>query len=429
MRKLIPWMLVLALAGCAEEEGTDVPGEGEDLGLGELSSEDDKEDGMWGAATTCKAIPDLPPLSSPRIIVSLHGLTLRLVDEAAGYDKVFPIGPGAIDSSPSSLTYQESLSMYPLLRYDTQDFELRPATITACKIWWRDPATGKRLPVFAGLPFLSWSGNYGMHGPIDNYRAANGGTLRRGFVSHGCLRMEAADVLEVYARIRGVARVPVRVSREPERDADGVRVDVPGRWFGSECRADADCDFQNGFCLDNPVGGRGYCAQACSRTCPDKAGYPVSFCVADPGAPERGVCALKEQAENRGCRPGDHLVPTARTRFNEPAVSATVCLPGSRGWIGDRCLADGDCLDGTSCVPVDGAGGVGMCTQGCTSSCPDQPGRPWTACVEEPALGGDTCLRQCTPDDQGAECPEGFLCEDRPRADPSRPAVDACVPL
>ena len=37
------------------------------------------------------------------------------------------------------------------------------------------------IPVvwFAGLPFLSFYGNYAIHGPIDNYRAPNGGNLRR----------------------------------------------------------------------------------------------------------------------------------------------------------------------------------------------------------------------------------------------------------
>ena len=38
--------------------------------------------------------------------------------------------------------------------------------------------------------------------------------------------MEAADILEVYARIKGVAKVPVHVQKEPERWTDGRRVDV-----------------------------------------------------------------------------------------------------------------------------------------------------------------------------------------------------------
>lgn len=75
--------------------------------------------------------------------------------------------------------------------------------------------------MFAGLPFLSWSGNYAIHGPIDNFRAANGGTLRRGYVSHGCIRMPSADVLELYGRIKGVASVPVHVQRARDRKPNG----------------------------------------------------------------------------------------------------------------------------------------------------------------------------------------------------------------
>ena len=83
------------------------------------------------------------------------------------------------------------------------------------------------------------TGNYAIHGPIDNYRAANGGNLRRGYVSHGCVRMAAADVLEVYARIKGVASVPVHVQREPERTAVYPAMGLGGSnrtWIGLQNR-------------------------------------------------------------------------------------------------------------------------------------------------------------------------------------------------
>ena len=51
------------------------PAEYTDLGLGEVN--DYKDDGNWGSATTCKAIPSLTPLKDPAIVVSLDGLTLR----------------------------------------------------------------------------------------------------------------------------------------------------------------------------------------------------------------------------------------------------------------------------------------------------------------------------------------------------------------
>jgi len=422
-------------AGCADEDPTaEIPEEGTELGdedmpLGDLGADDAKADGVWGAATTCKAIPDLPRLQSPRITISLDGLTLRLTDTISGYDKVFPIGPGAQDTKDTSITYGESLSYFPIIRYGKQDFEIRPATTTPCKIWYTDSATGQRLPVFAGLPFLSWSGNYAIHGPVDNYRAANGGNLRRGYVSHGCIRMEAADVLELYARVRGVARVPVHVQREPERLADGTRVDVPAadRWFGSECDADADCGFVGGFCQPNPYGGRGYCTQTCTRTCPDKAGYPVSFCVADPQQPSRGICVLKEQPYNLGCRTSDHMTPRTATRFSQAGVSARVCLPGTHGWIGDRCQADAECTLGTTCNGEE-PGQPGICTQACQRYCPDLPGYAWTFCADEPALGGGTCLRQCTPGANAAECPADHDCVARARLGQPGTVRNVCLP-
>lgn len=80
------------------------------------------------------------------------------------------------------------------------------------------PAAGVRRPAVPQLV-----GQLRDPRPIDNYRAPSGGNLRRGYVSHGCIRMEAAGVLEVYARIRGVGSVPVHVQRAPERE--GERVD------------------------------------------------------------------------------------------------------------------------------------------------------------------------------------------------------------
>ncbi|MBI4951058.1 MAG: L,D-transpeptidase [Myxococcales bacterium] len=430
---LLPLTALLG-AGCAGdelgdalelEEGTELPTE--DLPLGDVDADDMKADVGWGHATECKPIPSLPALVSPRIVVSLQGMTLHLSDAATGYDKVFPIGPGSIDTKAGSKTFGESLSYYPLAAYKTGDFSLRPATNTACKIWWTDPDTKQNLPVFAGLPFLSWSGSYGIHGPIDNFRAANGGSLRRGFVSHGCLRMESADVLEVYARIRTLANVPVHVQREPERTADGERVDVPEPWLGSECATDADCSFDGGFCKHNAYSERGFCSARCTKYCADKAGAPQSFCVADPDEAGKGMCLPKESSVNLGCRPYDHFEPATRARFNQASVTARVCVPGSAGWIGDHCLADADCQVGNSCRGATGPLAPGVCTQACTQYCPDQAGSAPTFCVNEPELGGATCVRQCTPASNGAECPAGFTCESRTRNGGST-VKSVCVP-
>ena len=324
------WSLLLLVAmaiGCADPEARRAFDPGADLPLGDQLPDDLKADGTWGAALTCKPVPDVPRLQAPRILVSLDGLTLHLVDAASGYDRVFPIGPGAINHNPGETSYGQSLSLYPVLATGQHEFAITPASIQPCKLWWTDPETGRRQPVFAGLPFLSWYGNYGIHGPIDNFRAPNGGTLRRGYVSHGCIRMEAADILEVYGRIKGVKRVPVHVQQEPERWSDGRRVDVASPWIGAECVSDGDCPLDGAFCHPNPASGRGFCTVPCTAYCADRAGYPTTFCVADPDDPSRGMCVEKATSQDEACRPFDQLTPQTQARFGQPSVSATVCAP------------------------------------------------------------------------------------------------------
>jgi hypothetical protein len=59
--------------------------------------------------------------------------------------------------------------------------------------WWSD----KWQDEFGGFPFLliEWSG-VAFHGPISNNSALDVWFLRRGYVSHGCHRMDSSDVLE-----------------------------------------------------------------------------------------------------------------------------------------------------------------------------------------------------------------------------------------
>lgn len=409
-------LLLLFLAACIDPTGDEEEAGGE-LPLGDLSDEDMKADGQWGAALTCKPVPNLPVLQQPEITISLDGLTVRLTDRATGWTKVFPAGVGAMDWEAGSRTYGESLSYYPVKAYKKNDFVITPSSIQPCKTWWTDPDSGQKLPVFAGLPFLSWSGSYAIHGPIDNYRAPNGGTLRRGYVSHGCVRLRAEDVLELYARIKGVAQVPVHVQREPERDEAGDRIDVPpaGRWIGAECTADADCPWTGGFCKQNPWSGRGFCSARCTTTCADKAGYPTTFCVADDDAPAgQGMCVSREQAVNDDCRPYDHMIPRVEARNTQPWVTQSVCLPGSPGWVGDQCFVDSECHGGSRCVGASGDA-PGICTMACSKYCPDEAGSPSTFCVDEPAAGGGTCVRQCTPSDFGSECPADTACVLRQR--------------
>lgn len=427
--KLLAPLLLLSLAACAD--GGSAP-DGADLPLGDQLPDDTKADGDWGAALQCKPIPDLPPLVSPKITVSIDGLTLHLTDAASGYDRVFPVGAGKIDLDPLSPTFRESLTYGAIVNAGRQDFQITPTTIDPCKIWWTDPATGEKSPVFAGLPFLSWYGNYGIHGPIDNFRAASGGNLRRGYVSHGCFRMAAADIVEVYARIRGVAKVPVHVQREPERRADRSRVDLTPAWIGAECKADADCGFAKGFCAKNPLDERGFCSARCTSTCADKAGAPSTFCVADPIAAKEGkdlgMCVPKAVEQDFECRPYTAMAPVTLARFHQPTVQAQVCMPGSRGWVGDHCAADADCRDGTTCR---GATALrpGVCSMSCDKFCTDAPGYADTFCGAVPALGaGGSCVRQCTPGSNASECPTDMVCGPAPRNGQPGVTKNVCLP-
>ena len=417
------WMMMVLAAGCAGAPSIGADSNDIDLPLGDRLP-DDKADGNWGAALTCKTLPTLPALPHPEIVVSLYGQSVHLIDRSTGFDKVFAAGVGAIDGDQTNSTYGDSLSYYPIIATGGTKFTLKTANIQSCKTWWTDPETGEKSPVFAGLPFMPWYGGYAFHGPIDNFRAANGGNLRRGFVSHGCIRMEAADVSELYARIHSAGSVPVTVQREPERTTDGVRVDVAQRWLGAECAVDGDCNYPGGVCRLNPVGGRGFCTARCTTSCADRAGAPTSYCAADATTPGSGWCMLKVAPQNPDCRSYDHLVSTQVAR-PKATLKVAVCAPGSRGWVGDRCRAQADCTAGTTCNGVSD-GKEGVCTIGCTRYCADQPGYPATFCADDAELG-DVCVRTCTPASNASECPAEHDCVARSRPDKSSTRW-VCIP-
>ena len=432
VRFLASLLLFSSLAACASDSIPDDESADGDLPLGDVSPDDMKADGNWGAALTCKTPPNLPPLVEPKITLSIDGLTLHLTDAVTGFDKVFPVGAGHIETDPTSGEYRESLSYYPVGAYNKSDFQITPSSIQPCKTWWTDPETGEKTPVFAGLPFMSWSGSYAIHGPIDNFRAANGGNLRRGYVSHGCFRMEAADVLEVYARIKGVAKVPVHVQREAEKTTEGVKVDLAQKWIGAQCSVNTDCNFTGGFCAGNSLTQKGFCSARCTSTCSDKPGMPQTFCVADARAAAlgqtKGMCVAKAQSENFECRPYDHQQPVRLARFGNAAVSANVCMPASPGWVGDHCLAASDCKSGTTCAGA-APGRPGVCTMACNQFCSDQPGYADTFCAAAPSLqSGGSCLRQCTPSSNAAECPSDMACSPMMRFGSPAATKYVCMP-
>src|SRR5262249_6760717 len=106
-------------------------------------------------------------------------------------------------------------------------------------------------------------------------------------------------------------------------------------------------------------------------------------------------------------------------RFKQ-TVKATVCMPGSPGWVGDRCLAATDCKNGTSCAN-------GICSESCARFCPDEPGWPSTFCAADSRLGNE-CLRTCTPASNASECPADSDCVQRGRVGEARTLRYVCVP-
>lgn len=407
-KRVLGTMFALMLGACAQngevEQGSPEEVFGEEIEIGDRLEDDMRADnGGWGDATRCKYTPAIEAmyeaLPNPQIVVSIEGLTVRLYDDTVGFDKVFPIGPGAIDTDGGT-TNGESLSMYPQLRYATNDFVISRADRIKCATMH-----SSGVPLFAGLPFIRWSGPYGLHGPIDKYWQANGGELRRGFVSHGCARMQGADVMELFARIRAKDNVKIHVQREPERRADGTRVDVAQRFIGSECSVNADCNFEGGVCRTNEVGGRGFCTKACTSGCPDLAPNATTFC-ADDGEGE-GFCVPAVGGQNADCRQFDHMVPRSATR-PDGSRTATACLPGSRGKTGDRCRSGSDCASNT-CVS-------GLCTVSCSGSCADFDGYATTTCVTDDGFGaGNFCARTCTLASNASECPGDTECVEATR--------------
>lgn len=447
MRKVIFLSLFSLLAvGCGEEaaespaptpsiEEDEIPEGGEELPLGEFQN--DKEDGVWGAATTCKELPPIEPLASPAIVVSLDGATLRLYDREGDYDQTFRTGVGSINNQGVSLTPVSDNAPEGVF-YARADRQVindtaevgRWAYNQGCRIWWKDPDSGRKIPVFAGLPWIRLEGpptlGYGMHGPIDNFTQPSGGTLRQGFVSHGCMRLGADDIKEVWRRIQG-HKVPVRVQKAVERREDGSAVRVKENWLLTQCTLDSECRFEGGFCKRNAFSDRGFCSTRCEQFCPDKAGQPTSFCVADEEAEGKGYCTLRADATNNACRRYDHQVLAPSTPRFGGTGAADACLPGTEGWIGDRCLGNDDCETG-SCTPLDG-GPAGICTQACDGMCSDKDGGyAMTFCVSAPASvpdEGGICVAQCDTND---DCPVGTACKEATRATDPNVTRTVCAP-
>ena len=165
-----------------------------------------KEDGLGSVYD----VPEgLPVLVDPEIIVSLDQLTVHLFDRHTGFSEVYPTGVGVLNSNNRSVT-------------PTGHFATGPDSTDA---WWY--IARRVAPAhFGGWPFLRLTtensrgyNTYGLHGPITS-------TLIRGYVSHGCMRMNGADIVRLFYLVRYHPDTPVTIQRESERDAAGNVVDL-----------------------------------------------------------------------------------------------------------------------------------------------------------------------------------------------------------
>jgi hypothetical protein len=169
-------------------------------------------------------------LVNPELRVSLDGLTVHLVDTETQFSRIYPTGVGKLG--------QNSGKSYTPTGFFATSNDPRGS-------WWN--ISERFAPAhFGGFPFLritAWNSNdlntYGLHGPIS-YTCTDGTDdgqcalrdrswfLRQGYVSHGCMRMRAEDIVEVFFLLEGHASAPVTIQEEVEVDSAGELVIAEG---------------------------------------------------------------------------------------------------------------------------------------------------------------------------------------------------------
>ncbi len=198
---------------------------GEGVAFDEDNPGADVEDLKSDRVRTYEVPEDLPVLERPEVIVSLKTRTVHLFDRATGFSAVYPTGPGTIGSDGTSIT--------PSGFYETGS---NPGDS------WYYVERRYSPDYFGGFPFLRLTipnskghHTYGFHGPIS-YTCPNGGNgcelqnrdwfLRHDYVSHGCMRMESDDIVDMFWMLRDVAEVPIAIIDGVETDARGEVVDL-----------------------------------------------------------------------------------------------------------------------------------------------------------------------------------------------------------
>lgn len=214
---------------------------------------------------------------------------------------------------------------------------------------------------------------------------------------------------------------------------------------GADCTSDAEC--VSSFCTD-PGDGR----RRCLTPCQGDSGMCLAgeACAANPGAcggcvdaeilaADRGLgegCETDEECRSGTCFQEDGLSYCTRACESDEECPDTfhcrdaVCVAGPRGDIGDPCVGNGDCREGTFCamqgeeawctrlcVDEECPAGFACVAAGGTEVCAPERGLLGDACTtdEECVTGlcadrgedGGVCTRMCGPD---AACAVGFEC-------------------
>ncbi len=204
----IAFLAFLAFGCATPESEIDDP----EAGMGFDGVEDDVDTVMDDGKSDLPryATPtNLPTLVAPEIIVSLDGLTVHLFDRETGFQAVYPAGVGVKNSNGRSITPTGHFASGS----DKTD------------TWWY-VARRTNPEYFGGFPFLrltaensAGANTYALHGPITE-------KLIRGYVSHGCVRMAAQNIIDLFTMVKTHPDTPVTIQREVELDADGAKVDV-----------------------------------------------------------------------------------------------------------------------------------------------------------------------------------------------------------
>jgi hypothetical protein len=117
----------------------------------------------------------------------------------------------------------------------------------------------------------------------------------------------------------------VSMDEEPEPGLEG--------WIGSPCASEDDCDYEDAVCIAGAPDGM--CSLACERYCPDRDGFPMTFCVDEASLPPEASGFVEGACFSRcdygifpgtGCREGYGCVRMPRA--GEPDTLHFACVWG-----------------------------------------------------------------------------------------------------